>query len=128
MDDDTLLHRQVHPGWIIGNTISIQAFSSQTFKPTPKDKGLLSVYNGNKFAAYEAFEHYCNQGLKSVGVVAVTPAECKTVPVPVVEDNEPFDGHCSIDYRGLSGNRVKKAASILKSFAQERGWQYLEES
>jgi len=116
MDEDTLLHRQVHPGWIIGNTISIQAFSSQTFKPTPKDKGLLSVYNGN------------NQGLKSVGVVAVTPAECKTVPVPVVEDNEPFDGHCSIDYRGLSGNRVKKAASILKSFAQERGWQYLQES
>ena len=122
MDKDTLLLRQVHPSWMVGETISQQVFSSQTFKPTPKDEGLLSVYSGAIFDAYAAFDHFTSHGHSSVGVVAVTPAECVTIPVPVIEDNHPFQGHCSLDYRQLSGNGIKKAASNLKSFAQNRGW------
>lgn len=122
MTDNTLLLRQVHPSWVQGDTLSQQVFSSQTFRPTPKDGGLLSVYNGDKFTPAEAYTHYTAQGLASAGVVAVTPAECATVAVPVLEDNTPFDGHCSLDYRALTGNAVKKAASTLKDYATKRGW------
>jgi hypothetical protein len=128
MDKDTLLLRQVNPSWIVGDTISQQAFSSQTFKPTPKDEGLLSVYNGEVFEAYAAYDHFTSQGHPSVGVVAVTPTECDTIPVPILEDNIPFHGHCSLDYRQLSGNGIKKAASILKNYAQARGWLYKKET
>jgi hypothetical protein len=127
MDKDTLLLRQVHPSWMQGESISQQVFSSQTFKPTPKDDGLLSMYNGNVFEPYAAYEHFTAQHLPSVGVVAVIPKECETIPVPVLEDNKPFEGHCSLDYRELSSNGIKKAASTLKAFAQQRGWLYRHE-
>ena len=42
MNDDTLLYHQVHPSWIVDGGISWQAF-----RPTPKDEGLLSVYDWN---------------------------------------------------------------------------------
>ena len=122
MDKDTLLFRQVHPSWVVGDTMSQQTFSSQTFKPTPKDEGLLSVYNGEVSNAYAAYEHFTAQGLPSAGSVAVTPAECDTIPVPVIEDNHPFEGHCSMDYRALSSNAIKKTAATLKQYAQNRGW------
>lgn len=129
MDNTTLLLRQVHPSWVVGDIISQQVFSSQTFKPTPKDEGLLSVYNGCHFDANSAYDHYTNeQNLQSTGVVAVSCEECSSVPVPVIEDNEPFVGHCSIDYRNLSGSYVKKTATILKNFAQNRGWLYKEDA
>lgn len=128
MDKDTLLLRQVHPSWMVGDTISQQVFSSQTFKPTPKDQSMLSMYNGEMFDAYAAFDHFSRQGHPSVGVVAVSPAECDTIPVPVIEDNQPFEGHCSLDYRALSGNGIKKAASTLKAFAQTRGWLYKQDN
>ena len=128
MDKDTLLLRQVNPSWMVGDTISQQVFSSQTFKPTPKDEGLLSVYNGAVFTPVEAYDHFTSQNLPSVGVVAVTPEECATVPLPVLEDNAPFHGHCSLDYRELSGNGIKKAASSLKAYAQDRGWLYKKEN
>lgn len=128
MDKGTLLLRQVHPSWMVGDTISQQVFSSQTFKPTPKDNGLLSVYNGDVFDAYAAFDHFTSQGHPSAGVVGVTPAECDSIPVPVLDDNYPFLGHCSLDYRELSGSGIKKAASTLKACAQERGWLYKQEN
>jgi len=129
MDNNTLLLRQVHPSWVVGNVISQQVFSSQTFKPTPKDAGLLSVYNGCNFDANSAYDHYTNeQNLQSAGVVAVTCEECNGVPIPVIEDNEPFEGHCCLDYQSLSGNAVKKAAAVLKCFAQNRGWLYKEDA
>lgn len=125
MDNNTLLLRHVHPSWMIGNIISQQTFSSQVFKPTPKDGGLLSVYNGNIYQPCDSYEHYTKTlGLQSVGVVAVTHEECSQVSLPVIEDNDPFEGHCSIDYRELSSNDARKAASILKMKAQNRNWLY----
>jgi hypothetical protein len=128
MDKDALLLRQVHPSWMVDGTISQQVLSSQTFKPTPKDMGLLSMYNGSVFEPFDAYSHYTSRNLPSVGVVAVTPSECETIPISVIDDNEPFEGHCSLDYRLLSGNGIKKAAAILKGYSQERGWLYKNES
>lgn len=127
MTDDTQLLRQVHPSWIVGETISLQTFSSQTFKPTKKDEGLLSTYNGDQFEPDEAYIHYTEViQLPSAGVVAVTPGECAEVPLEIIADDEPFQGHCSIDYRPIMDARknVERAAKRLKKKAQERGWLY----
>lgn len=125
MTEDTLLLRQVHPSFVQGDSISSQVFSSQTFKPTPKDQGLLSVYNGEKFTPDDAFIHYTtNQNLESAGVVAVSSKECQEEELPVNEDNDPFDGHCSINYNGLSNSQISKKAQKLKAKAATRGWLY----
>lgn len=126
MIDDTLLLRQVHPSWVQGNSISSQTFTSQTFKPTPKDKGLLSVYNGDVFSEVEAYEHYTENGLASAGIVAVSKKECDSIKLDVLEDNDPFEGHCSLDYRPFidKKNVIKRIAGELKSFALKRGWLY----
>ena len=125
MTDDTLLYRQVHPSFIQGDTISTQVFTSQVFKPTPKDQGLLSVYNGDLFEADEAFYHYVEDGnKKSVGTLAISKIECDDNSLPVNNDNDPFEGHCSLDYNGLSNKEISKKAKKLKSLAQIRGWQF----
>ena len=126
MTEATILLRQVHPSWVQVDAISQQVFTSQTFKPTAKDEGLLSVYHGDKFRPEEAFEHFNTaQGLISKGIVGVSKRECDAIPVVVLEDNNPFDGHCSLDYREMSSNAIKKIAGILKNHAQTRGWLYI---
>jgi hypothetical protein len=118
----------VHPSWVQGTVISSQVFTSQTFKPTEKDKGLLSVYNGHMFEASESHDHYISAtGLLSKGVIAVTKSECDNAPIDVIEDNDPFDGHCSLDYRKMSNNQSTNIAKKLRNYAQDRGWLYVQE-
>ncbi|AZQ59321.1 hypothetical protein EJ994_11070 [Maribacter sp. MJ134] len=124
MEENTLLHRQVHPSFIQGDRLSSLVFSSQTFKPTPKDEKCLSVYNGDKYQPDESYEHYVDTEMESVGVVSVSLQECNDIELPVVEDNIPFDGHSFIDYREKSNSQIKKKATLLKKKATERGWQY----
>jgi len=124
MKDESFLHRQVHPSFVQGDTISSQVFTSQVFKPTPKDDFQLSVYNGELFEAEESYDHYTEDGKKSSGVVAVTKAECIINELPVKLDNVPFVGHCSIDYSGLTTGEISKKAKKLKVLASVRGWQF----
>jgi hypothetical protein len=127
MTDDTLLLRQVHPSFIQGGSISEQVFSitSQVFTPTPKDDNLLSVYNNDVFEPDDAYMHYTNDlGLESKGVVAVSYVECTMIDLPVHEDNTPFHGHCTIDFKDVSGKEIKTKAKILKSHAMQRGFLY----
>lgn len=131
MTEETILLRQVHPSFVQANNISTQVFiTSQTFKPTPKDNGKLSIYNGEKFTAETAFTHFIDAGHKSAGVLGVTPNECQSVSNVLTchEDNDPFDGHGYIDYNSLdSNNAIEKAAKKLKAAAIARGWLYLSE-
>ncbi len=127
MNQDTLLLRQVHPSFVQADSISSQAFSitSQVFKPTPKDEGKLSVYNGQKFTAEGSYHHFIATNPNgSIGVLGVTSNECDTEALPCVEDNNPFDGHATIDFNGLSNNQVDKKAKKLKALALNRGWLY----
>jgi hypothetical protein len=126
MEKETLLHRQVHPLFVQANQVSIQTFSvtSQVFKPTPKDDKRLSVYNGDKFSAEDAFLHYSNEGHSSVGVLSVCVGECITAGLTTSEDNIPFDGHAHIDFTGLGNNTIEKKAKILRNNEVQRGWQY----
>jgi len=136
MEDNTLLHRQVHPTWVVNNKVSSQTFEAEskmeiaslTFIPSPKDEGKLSVYNGEKHSAKEAFMHYTEQGFQSCGVVSVLVSECKEINLPCTEDNHPFDGHSYIDYTNEpSKGSIKNKAQKLKKKATDRNWTYKEE-
>lgn len=122
MKNDSMLYRQVHPSFIQGDTISTQVFTSQVFKPTTKDSGLLSVYSGEVFSPEDSHIHYSEDNKKSSGVVAVTKEECKINDLPVIDDNIPFVGHCSINYNSLSNGQISKKSKKLKVLAENRGW------
>jgi hypothetical protein len=128
MNSDTLLHRQVHPDFVQQSDVSSQVFeaSSAAFKPTPKDENKLSVYNGEKFTAKAAFDHFTTQ-YASRGVLSVTVNECTTIGLNAAEDNNPFDGHAYIDFSSCTSENQKKVkAKQLKKFAMDRGWSYFQ--
>ncbi len=117
---DTLLHRQVNPSWVQDGRVT-----SQLFKPSPKDEGRLSVYDGDRMSAPAAWAHFTGiLGFLSIGVMSVTVAECITHELPVEPDPEPFPEHTIIRFDGLSPNEVRRRAKYLTKAAQVRGWQY----
>lgn len=120
MTDDTLLHRQVHRTWVRRGEPT-----SQAFKPTAKDEGRLSLYDGDQIDAEGAWLHYTeDQGFPSVGVISVTPSECRRAGVPVIADGQPYPEHVTVSFDGMSKNAMRIAASVLVTAALERGWQY----
>lgn len=115
-----LLHRQVNPGWVQDGE-----FSSQTFKPTPKDENKLSVYDGKQMDAADSFAHYTtHQKLLSAGVVSVSTVEVEAASLKWAIDGVPFPQHGHIDFAGLSGSQAKAKAAQLKAKALARGWSY----
>lgn len=120
MTDDTLLHRLVHRTWVRRGKPT-----SQAFKPTAKDEGRLSLYDGDRIAAEGAWRHYTEeQGFSSVGVISVTPTECHGAGVRVIADGRPYPEQVTVDFDGLSRKAIQTAASALSMAARERGWQY----
>ena len=118
MTPATLLFRQVNPSWIKNGRIT-----SQVFKPTPKDAGCLSVYDGDQITAESSWRHYTIK-YQSDGVVAVTVCECKEHDLCVKHDPEPFPEHVVIKFIGYSKSQIEKKAKRLKEAAEIRGWQY----
>ena len=118
MTPATLLFRQVNPSWIKNGRIT-----SQVFKPTPKDEGCLSVYDGDQITAEASWRHYTIK-YQSDGVVAVTVCECKEHDLCVKHDPEPFPEHVVIKFIGYSKSQIEKKAKRLKEAAERRGWQY----
>lgn len=132
MEDKSLLHRQVHPSFVVNNIVSNQAFienklvvSSSAFNPTDKDDDKLSVYNGDKFSAKDSYDHYVKD-YSSYGVLSVSVEEVNTIsPLTSMEDNIPFDGHCYIDFSVVtSKNQKTKKAGQLRDIAVKREWTY----
>lgn len=120
MTPDTLLFRQVNPSWIQAGRVT-----SQVFKPTPKDKKRLSVYNGDLVSAEASWLHYANElQFSSVGVLAVTVEECQQQALTVEPDPEPFPAHAVIKFDDCSSSQIVKKAKYLKQNAEARGWQY----
>ena len=120
MTDATLLLRQVNPAWIQAGRIT-----SQVFRPTPKDSKRLSVYDGDQISAEYARSHYVKElGYASVGVVAVTVAECEEQDLPVAPDPVPFPEHVVIKFDGHTNSQIKTKAKLLTQAAETRGWQY----
>ena len=120
MTPATLLFRQVNPSWIKNGRIT-----SQVFKPTPKDKGCLSAYDGDQITAEASWRHYTIElEYQSVGVLAVTVCECKKYDLCVKHDPAPFPEHMMIKFKGFSRSQIEKKAKNLKETAEMRGWQY----
>ena len=120
MNDDTLLHRQINPSWVQSGRVTRQAF-----KPSAKDNGRLSVYDGDMMTAEGAWAHYNEElGFTSIGVLAVTRCECADLELTVESDPKPFPADVLIDFTGCSNSQVEKKSKRLTAAATGRGWQY----
>ena len=120
MNRNTLLLRQVNPTWMRDGFPT-----SQAFIPTAKDKGYLSVYNGDMITAEESWLHYTQElGLVSVGVIAVAFRECAALELPVTPDPEPFPSHVIIHCTGYTNSQIRDKAKVLSILANQRDWQY----
>ena len=121
MNDNTLLFRQVAPDWINNERVS-----SQAFRPFPKDKGKLSVDNGDRISAKESWLTYTqSSSSESVGVMAVTVEECKANCTSVVSDPTPTrPAHTLVDFDDKSRRQIKRVSEKLRDSAVDRGWQY----
>lgn len=120
MTGATLLLRQVHPSFVQAGRPS-----SQAFRPTPKDEGLLSVYDGDQIDGEAAWTHFTTVlNLPSAGVLAVTPTECQQQDPRLMcrADPEPFKEHAVIDFTALNDSQREKAGKKLKAVAEVRGW------
>ena len=132
MKEKLLLHRQIHPSFVVNNIVSNQAFlensiiiSTNAFRPTDKDEDKLSVYNGDIFTPEESFINF-TKNYKSYGVLSLSIQEVESEsPLFIEMDNYPFEGHCSINFSSLTTKNQKiKKASKLRDFAVKRSWTY----
>lgn len=120
MEKHELLLRQVHPSWVQNG-----APSSQAFKPTKKDAGRLSVYQGSMISPQGSYEHYTRTlGYTSDSVWGITVAECDDVELPVIPDQKTFAEHAVVDFNGKSAKEQESAAKYLKAKARERDCLY----
>lgn len=118
MNDGTLLLRQIHPAFIQNGRVS-----SQAFRPTPKDRNQLSVYDGDQIEPEDSHAHYVDElGLTSVGVMGVTVKECQQLDLPARADPQPFPEHAVIDFSAHAKSAVEKKAKLLRKQAAERDW------
>ncbi|MSR59337.1 MAG: hypothetical protein EXS05_17125 [Planctomycetaceae bacterium] len=120
MTDATLLYRQVHPTFIQSGRVT-----SQVFRPTPKDEGRLSAYDGDLIDAKASWRHYTETlGFKSNGVMALLVKDCEGEQLPVISDPTPFPEHVVIDFAGYNEKEIVKRSKRLKARAESHGWQY----
>lgn len=115
---DESLFRQIHPSWVVEGVPS-----SQAFRPTKKDGGLLSVSLGDKTTAKAAFDHHTTVlQLSSAGTWAVTVAETANAGLESYEQPlEENPDHGVIDFRGKSRREGETAAKLLLVKALDRG-------
>src|SRR5258706_35540 len=118
MTDSTTLLRQIHPAFVQADQAT-----SQAFRPTPKDDGKLSVYDGDKIAAEKSWSHYTStSGYSSAGVLGILVEESTKANLSAEADPGPFPEHCVINFQGLSNREADNAAKLLKRAANARGW------
>ena len=118
---DTLLFRQVNPHWFVKGVLSIEAFN-----PSREQRYEASVDNGDGTSANNAYLYHQSQGLRTIGVVAVTAGEatCENLPVkaaPVAD----WPHHMILDFNALPDKPARRAAArSLTSAARQRDWCY----
>lgn len=118
MRPETLLLRQIHPSFVQDGRVT-----SQAFRPTPKDEFLLSVDDGDHVSAEASWQRFtANPACKSIGVQALSQAECAAQALPVIEDGEPHPEHCSIDFTAFNKKVIEKKSKRLRAQAETRGW------
>lgn len=122
MTPNTLLLRQIHPSFIQDGRVT-----SQAFRPTPKDEFLLSVDDGDRVTAEASWQRFItNPVCKSLGVQAVSQAECTAQELSVIEDGNPHPEHCSVDFTAFDKKVIEKKSKLLRVQAETRGWLFRE--
>lgn len=124
-DGGELLLRQVNPAFVREGRPS-----SQVFRPTPKDAGLLSVNRGSMIDAASAYARFVSHAnCRSCGVVAVSVAELAAeqlaahdAPLVANVDDEDDPSHAVIDYRAVAKNAAEKKSGRLVRVALLRGF------
>ena len=119
MTDDTTLHRQVNTSWIQNGRPS-----SQTFRPTPKDQFLLSLYDGDRIDAEASWKHFISAGNNSVGVLSLLVREFVAEELTCHSSPEVFAEHAHADYTGFTEGQMRGIGKRLLVVALNRGWQY----
>ena len=120
MTSETLLWRQIHPTFVQCGRVT-----SQAFRPTEKDQGRLSAYDGDQIDDESAWRHYTMVlGYKSCGAMALCVAECMAHKLPVEADGEGYPEHVSISFAGLTNSQWERVARRLREAAVVRGWKY----
>lgn len=117
-DQDEALFRQVHPDWIQAGRPT-----SQAFRPSPKDEGLLSVARGSKTTAAAAFElHTQRRSLRSVGVWGFRLRDCSEIGLDAYDDPVatpvPDPAHAVVDFLSLGHNDIRAKSQLLKARAE----------
>jgi glucose/arabinose dehydrogenase len=121
MTEATVLLRQVHPTFIQQGRVT-----SQAFRPTTKDDGQLSVYDGDLIQPPAAWDHYTGTlGFASDGVLGITVGEVGTESLPATPDPDYFAEHAIVDFREFNSREIEKKSKRLKVFAVGRGWLYM---
>src|SRR5688500_13443064 len=124
MTENTLLLRQVNPYWVQDGRPT-----RQTFKPTAKDEGKLSNYNGDMIKADAAWQHYTGVlNLASAGVLAVSVGEFAAEQLPAAPEPEYFPEHVVVDYSAFGIKDIERKSKRLSVIAVARGWQFTPES
>jgi hypothetical protein len=117
-DPDECLYRQVHPSWVVDGVPS-----SQAFKPTKKDEGMLSVALGSKTTPEGSYAHHTQElGQASAGTWAVTVHE--TTGAGLCSYAQPLEdspAHGFIDFREFSRGQTETKAKLLLGRARARG-------
>lgn len=115
-----LLWRQIHPSFLQQGSPS-----SQAFRPTPKDGDRLSFEDGDRVSAEASWRRYTGElKLESVGVLAVSVAECEGQCLGIEADGVPVPEHVSVNFGGKSNGQRKTISKLLRDLAMQRGWQF----
>lgn len=93
------------------------------FRPTSKDEGRLSGYDGARIDAEAAFRHYTEElGLLSAGVFGLTATECDSAGLPIEPSPTSANPlHVHLDFGGLTKCEIKSVSKKLREIAVSRG-------
>ncbi|MDR1109647.1 MAG: hypothetical protein LBP92_02865 [Deltaproteobacteria bacterium] len=118
MKFNNIFLRQIHPSFSKNKEIT-----SQAFLPSPKDQGMLSVYDGTITTPFDSYRHYTQfYHLESIGVWGVDNSEISQIGLTSFpEPLEESPAHAVIDFNSAPPKKWRQLARNLKFFALNRG-------
>lgn len=121
MNSNTLLYRQIKTGWFKSG--DDDTITSLAFLPKKDQRLHISVDDGDMISAEESWLHHtAKPNVKSLGVKAVTVAECNDQSLRACHDLPNSKEHVSINFEGLSNGKRAQKGKNLADDANRRGW------
>lgn len=118
-DTDELLHRQVHPAFILDSQPGVAAFS-----PTREHGYRLSTARGQRVTAEQAYQLHGVADRQSAGTWSVAVGDVHGAALRGLDDSARPDmpaHHASVDFRAHGKAARRVAAEALRTAAVERG-------